>query len=463
MRKPFLCADGGSKNVYKRSSVYIVLSLILLLNGCVPQYGELKLPPRHIIIKYCWETFELGLKDKNDFVKTSTLTTLGRIGSASAAETIASADLGVKPQVTRTAVATLAQMHDSAAFQALLRFRGHSDFFVRENVAMGMVRMRDLYGDTLVARVLKRMHLYVDSIESDTMFYEKSEIQQERREIKTKLAIAISSVDPRFPDPQIALAYRDAPLAARVALVNFIGAVKPPNALTWLSPFMMDSSTYVRSKTAEALGKIASPQAYDMLRGMLRTQRREEVVVNAAIALMPADEVRAVEVLIQAMDTYDEDTQSNILLALGEAKLPESRAKILPLVKSAVTGKGDWVRVGAIGALGLIKDTTTLPLIEAALEDPVDEVREIAVGVLAQMKGETMVDRLKAWAKDDQYSMRSVALAGLGSLRDPVMVEKTVYPVLYNTMKFDPEMMVRVRAAFTLLNIINDRKYTKGI
>ncbi|HNE82401.1 MAG TPA: HEAT repeat domain-containing protein, partial [bacterium] len=130
--------------MYKRSSVYIFLSLILLLNGCVPQYGELKLPPRHIIIKYCWETFELGLKDKNDFVKTSTLTTLGRIGSASAAETIASADLGVKPQVTRTAVATLAQMHDSAAFQALLRFRGHSDFFVRENVAMGMVRMRDL-------------------------------------------------------------------------------------------------------------------------------------------------------------------------------------------------------------------------------------------------------------------------------------------------------------------------------
>ncbi|HNF87379.1 MAG TPA: HEAT repeat domain-containing protein, partial [bacterium] len=169
------------------------------------------------------------------------------------------------------------------------------------------------------------------------------------------------------------------------------------------------------------------------------------------------------EVLIPALDTYDEDTQSNILLALGEAKLPESRAKILPLVKSAVTGKGDWVRIGAIGALGLIKDTTTLPLIEAALEDPVDEVREIAVGVLAQMKGETMVDRLKAWAKDDQYSMRSVALAGLGSLRDPVIVEKTVYPVLYNTMKFDPEMMVRVRAAFTLLNIINDRKYTKGI
>ena len=443
--------------------IAVVAFLIFGLNaGCGIKKPEIgKLPPRETLIKYCWQTFDFGLKDKNDFVRINTIKTLGRIGNRSAIDLLSTYDFGWKPQLIKACVSTLAQMHDSVAFYGLYHYSNSKDFVVREFVVIGMSRMSDLFPDTLTARYLKKILYGVDSIAVDTLLYDPSEIAQDKNELRAKIGLALLKVN----DPSGQLYLSSLPqhpsLQFRLAIANAIGEIRPPKSLDMILPFLKDSSAYVRSKAVESLIKIGPADLEKRLKSILAKDGAEDVQVDAAIGLMAFDETAAVNRLLKMLESDDEDILSKVILTLGKVKTKPARDKVIPLLRALMSQPSDWVRISAVAALGDLKDYESVELIESALNDKSQEVREISVGVLSRLKGKMMLEELKKFSKDDEYSMRSVAIAGLGSIENDSLQNEVILPLLVSRLKNDEELIVRVRAAFTILDILSDRKYTK--
>ena len=444
----------------------IVLSLfcvfLILCIGCdIKKPAARKIPPRESLIKYCWQTFEFGLKDKNEFIRTNTIRTLGRIGNRSAIDALSSSDYGWKPTSVKTCAKILSQLHDSSAFYALYDFANSKDFMVREYVVIGIARMSDLFQDTVVARYLKKMMYGVDSITVDTLLYNASEIAQDKYELRAKIGMALMKINDSSGQPYMQSLAKGRTLQFRVSIANMIGEIQPPNALELLMPFLKDSSSYVRSKALESLIKINPKDLEPRLRHVLSNDNDEDIQAIAGIALMKFDEMTSVSLLIKMLNSDDEDILSKIILSLGDVKTKPAIDKVLPLLRSLTTQPSDWVRISAIASLGNLRDYESMDLIESALQDKSQEVREISVGVLSRLKGKMMLEELKSLLKEDVYSMRSVAIAGLGSIENDSLQNEVILPLLLDRLKNDEELIVRVRAAFTILDVLSDRKYTK--
>lgn len=439
---------------------FIVLLLVFFISGCKKFPDQASLPPRSTIIKYCWQTFDLGLKDKSDFVKNSTILTLGRIGNRTAVETMQAIDFKGRPSVVRTYVYTLSQLHDTAAFQALHAYFYSNDFQIRETVVTGLARMSDLYDDSTMIRIFKRALAEADSIQADTLLYDKEEIARDKLSLKAKAGLALLKMNDRSGIEFIRAASTHPAFQVRVSVVQVIGEIRPAGAIGLLHNFINDPSDYVRSKTAEALGKLNTAEANHRLKSMIN-DRSADVRAKAAEKLLATDEDIALEILLKDFNTPDDGLKSSIMLTLGDVKDETARSKIIALLRDQMADSSEWIRIAAIGALGSLRDTTSIDLYTAALDDRSSSVREIAVGVLATLKGKAMLDDLMKFLKDDEYSMRSVAIAGLGKIEDEALVSSKIIPALYDRLRNDDDMMVRVRAAYTLLDLFNDRAFTK--
>lgn len=413
------------------------------------------------MISFCWITFGFGLKDKTDFAKVTAVRSLGRIGTREAIELIATGDYKWKPTLIRTVTSTLAQISDSASFRALLYFGRTNDLVARENVVVGIARMNSLYPDSMVARILRKMLVDVDSTIADTLLYSKEEIEHERARLKTHIAIALSRVHDASARSYLAGMDVNPDWVFRSSVVKTIGELNPPGATEMLSRFLSDSSVYVRTRTLEALAKIRPENLAAILSEKMQTDPSEGVRIQAAIELMPLEEATAVRFLLPLADGYDEDSQSKILLALGDTQdsslYPSIIEKALPLASHPQ----ELVRLSAVACLGGMRDTSLIPVFRNALGDKSQEVRELAVGILARLRGTAMFEQLRTLARDEIYSMRAVAISGLGTFEDSTFLYQKALPIIVDRMKNDEDILVRIRAAFTTFDVLNDQQFTK--
>ncbi len=443
------------KNVWKW--VFCLAAL-----ACKPTIPTAGLPARYAIVNYCWQTFDLGLKDKSDFVKNSTILTLGRIGNKKAIETLKAVDFTTNPSVIRPYTRVLSQLHDTLAFVTLYDYAKSTDFQIRENVIIGLCRMGDLYDPDTMVRTFKKMLGEVDTMKVDTVSYDREEIERGKDELRAKIAIALMRYGDRSARKFLEPVLQRKDFAPKVNIVKMIGNVNATEALDIVIRLSRDPSTYVRAKSAEALGLLKGEQAMSALREMARVEKAEDVRIEVGIGLMEADEAAAVAILRESLDTPNDDAKSKILLALGNVKSEKLRADLIPIIRAQAASSSEWVRIAVIGALGSFRDTTSFDIYEAGLHDKLVQVKEISIGVLASMRSTEMVDDLIDYLHDEQYSMRSVAIAGLGLIHDSRIVDSKVIPAIYDRLKNDQEMVVRVRAAFTLLDLLNDNAFTKN-
>ncbi len=444
-------------------SIFILSVLFTVVTSCKPAGGGVaKMPAeRRIIISYCWQTFDMGLKDKAAFVQTHTMRLLGRIGTRRALETLSNADLKGKPTLVRMYVNTLARQNDSLAFTLLVPFMKSSDFQTRATAVTGLAKMGALYADTTVVAMFRKALSDVDSVRVDSFLLDSVEVATERLDLRSRLGIALLKYRDRSGTDYIRKASNHPSMQVRLAVVNTLGEIRPPDALAMLKPFLKDPSDYVRLKTIDALAKISEMDSETILRNLLTAASSDAMKTRAALGLLKKDEKASLPVLIAAVSDYDEDTRSKVLLALGDVRLEESRERVLPVLREQLNDPVVWIRVAAIGSLGKLKDTAAIPLIEKIYqEDGTQDVKEIALAVLSELKGKVMTDHLLKKLEDDEYSMRAAAVSALGRIRDASLEEKVILPALYNRMVKDNDMMVRLWAAFAILDILHEHKYT---
>lgn len=442
----------------------ILAAVLFTLYGCKPQTPKPKAPSdRKIILNMCWQTFELGMKDKNAFVQNHTMRLLGRIGNRRAVIALQSADFKGKPTLVRVYVNTLSKIKDTLAFQSLYDNFKTSDFQIRAKAVTGLAGMGSLYDDSTVIRMLKKAFRDVDSIVVDSLLYDSVTTAGEKSELRAKIGIALLKYKQKDGLTYIQKGIKDASFQARLSVVNTLGEVQPEESVDMLSRFKKDPSEFVRAKTAEALGKIGNPPAIDLLNEFMTKDPSESVRISAAIELLKTDEASAYPVIMQGLQSYDDDIRSKSILALGDVKNKDAKDKISKIISPLIEDPNEWIRISVIGALGKMMDTSSAVIIEKALDsDPSQDVREIALSVLARFRGKDMTGKLLSYLREDSYSMRSAAVSALGRIKDGKLVDQTIIPEIFDRMVNDPDMIVRVWAAFVLYDILNDYRITSA-
>ena len=185
--------------------------------------------------------------------------------------------------------------------------------------------------------------------------------------VQWEATAALSSLGPEAIDQLVhRLPARDR--AVKIGIIEALGEIRDPRAVTPLLPYLRDPSAEVRWEAALALGEIGDARAAGLLIAGLRDPDRY-VRYGAALALRkmgwtPADDGERALLLLGLQDWAG-------LAALGPAAVPA--------LDLALGDREKTVRRRAVETLGEIGSGAAIPAIYRGLRDPDDEVRWQAV------------------------------------------------------------------------------------
>ena len=197
-----------------------------------------------------------------------------------------------------------------------------------------------------------------------------------------------------------------------------------------------------RTRAAELLGIIASPQAEECLADLAKHDPSQRVRVVAIRALGESGTTSAATALLDALGPANptlvpEGVVGSALLSLGTAALPVLRAE-------AATGT-PVRRATAVDLLGLLKDLPAWQTVARNLHDPQPRVRLSAVRALGQLGLRQGVEPLIGILDgDEEPGIRAAAAWALGRIRDARAV-----PVLSGCQD-DPDYQIAHNAAQAL-------------
>ena len=217
----------------------------------------------------------------------------------------------------------------------------------------------------------------------------------------------------------------------REAAARSLGLLKIPGAVSALAGALSGPSAVVRAAAAEALWGMAASMSWQdrgvdarepMLRVLLSSvpdlvaalrDDDEDVRVKAARALGSFDS-GADSHLLDALDRSSGRVRSQLVLALGQLKAPESVPMLIELMEDA----DQQVRYDACSALQGMKVSQAVPTFIAALRDSDSGVRKVSAVALGEMGDRQAVPALIAALEDWDRRVRLEVVGALGQLGD---------------------------------------------
>jgi HEAT repeat protein len=217
---------------------------------------------------------------------------------------------------------------------------------------------------------------------------------------------AISRVLKAFDDPD------DDPNGdVRSRAAEALGKIGSEQAVDRLLTALDDPNDNVRWGAAEVLGEIGSEQAVDRLLTAL-DDPNDNVRSRAAEALGKIGSEQAVTELLKALDDSGGDVRSRATEALGKIG---SKQAVTGLLK-ALGDLNDNVRSSAATALGKIGSEQAVIGLLKALDDPDSDVRWSATEALGKIGGKQAVTGLLKALGDLNDNVRSRAAEALGKI-----------------------------------------------
>jgi HEAT repeat protein len=316
-----------------------------------------------------------ALRDSNSHVREGAAVALGKIGDPRVVEPLLATLHDLDSGVRSGAALALGKIGDPCAVEPLIAALHDLDSGVRSGAAVALGRIGDSYA---VEPLIAALHDVDSGVRSGAVD-----------------ALGIIG-DPAAAEPLITTLH-DPNLGVSWHAAEALGKIRDPNTLElllmtlrdqgfWVSqcakdvlikigelavPSLIvalhDSNSDVRSRAAEALGKIGDPRAVEPLIAILRDSI-SNVRWSAVEALENIGDSRAIEPLLIALCDPDLTVRLHAAKALGTIG-DEC------VVESLITALHDWhpeVRGSAASALGKIGDPRALPELErVAREDKV--------------------------------------------------------------------------------------------
>jgi HEAT repeat protein len=260
------------------------------------------------------------------------------------------------------------------------------------------------------------------------------------------------------------------------------GYAEGDNAKQLIDVLQNSDDEILRERAAEALGKIKDSRAIEVLIAVALKDRDSVLRQRAAIALSEIDTHRATEAFIDALVAENSAVRANAADALVAIGAPA----VEPLISSLKSSNSN-MRWHAADVLDRIQDARAVEPLIIALMDANSNVRESAALALRHSNDPRAIEPLIIAMKDSDPLVRGAAISGLGYIGRPAvkpLIEamKTSTPVLREgavealgkikdpqavdaliVVLKDPDSVLQKRAAFALLNHLDDRRAVEAL
>ncbi|NEO19379.1 MULTISPECIES: HEAT repeat domain-containing protein [unclassified Moorena] len=315
-----------------------------------------------------------------------------------------------------------------------------------------LVLMLQLLDDQSQAQRLVKLGLAMDwQLGARLAGAVKPEFQEQTVELVARLDVPtlvkvhlleITELEKAIPKLSKCLDDHDSYVRSRVA--DALGKIGIEATIYPLIKLLNDHNSLVRSRAAEALGKIGTEATIDPLIKLLN-DHNSLVRSRAAEALGKIRKKLPIDRLIKLLDDHNSLVRSNAAEALGKIG---TEATIDPLIK-LLDDPEVYVRWNAAQALGKIGTEATIDPLIKLLDDPDVYVRSSAAQALGKIGTEATIDPLiKKLLDDYHYLVRSSAAEALGKIG----TEATIDPLIKKLLD-DYHYLVRSSAAEALGNI----------
>jgi serine/threonine-protein kinase len=191
--------------------------------------------------------------------------------------------------------------------------------------------------------------------------------------------------------------------------LNEVGDAK---SVKYLLEALKDSDWWVRSRAADALGKIGGPKVIDAVLQLVRD--KDEDIRRAAIEILnQTKDERAVDSLIQATRDNDWWVSERAVDALAEIGSKRAVPRLMEMLHTGGHGKAMPIVVRALGKLG---DAKLVDILLPLVARPEREIRIEAMQALSKVTDESRAEQVRTQlqeqaASQDQTISRLAAAA----------------------------------------------------
>ena len=208
--------------------------------------------------------------------------------------------------------------------------------------------------------------------------------------------------------PLLTLLRKERSVSVLQEVIQTLGAIRDPESVSALLPFLNHSSLFIREQTSEVLAQITGQHYGYNLKQFKERQKQYTVLSSEAqarfieeihIAMQDGNwEIRLsaisflselgtdpeISYLIQALQDPARQVRYSAAGALGKLKLNAISA--IPALIQNANDPDEYVRMWSIWALGQIDASQNASLFEKALEDPNPQVRRVAEQALKRIQ-----------------------------------------------------------------------------
>jgi HEAT repeat protein len=202
---------------------------------------------------------------------------------------------------------------------------------------------------------------------------------------------------------------------SRAVAAEALGIIGDAKAAPSLIELLRDENASVRSRAAEACGRLGEPAVEALLQAA--TSSPPEIRASAVDALGLTSSARAVDRIIEALKDSSAIVRAAAVRALGASQNGRAVEPLMAIVRD----ESSTLRSQASAALGRLGDVAIAALI-SALRDAHPSVRSLAAEALGDIGSREAVSALIELVKTDQSGARLEALEALSKRKKAIAV-----------------------------------------
>jgi len=360
-----------------------IIGLILFF-GCVAKKEE---GTRKVIL----DILARSLRHENFFVRSAAAKAIGEMGDSTAIPMLIPMLKDPMAFVRLFTAESIAQLPGPDRLKLLMAAGGDPDPMVRIAVVKALDELAKDTGTVDALPIEKILMPFTQDSDATVLLFAKA-------------ALAKRGNEKMFMEIQSAIEIEETLAPAIVAL----GRTKLARAIPILKKTLQNPDSTVRMFSAEALGEIADPSAFEMLTALTK-DKEMSVRGAAATSLGKIGDPKAIPIVEGLLG----DGEMRVALSAAEGLAHYGKAR-LDIYGKALQHADYGVRHSAIGSLQKIAKKEAMPLFIKALSDHAPRVRIAAVRAIGAMSGPEAIPILQAVLHDPDLSVRAYAAGNLG-------------------------------------------------
>ncbi|UCF78826.1 MAG: HEAT repeat domain-containing protein [Candidatus Eiseniibacteriota bacterium] len=258
--------------------------------------------------------------------------------------------------------------------------------------------------------------------------------------VRSRAAEALGRIQDSLAIEHLVRSLKDASPDVRSSSAFALGQIGSLTASKALRGLLGDKSSEVKTAAVEALGKLKDRKSVKRISRFLRSSDRT-LARQAALSLAAIGDSTALSALWRAAESEDGQTRWRVAYCFERIPHEKSLGAL-----SGLAGDSEWlVRNFVARALGKVPSEEAFSLLETLLEDEDWHVRASASRALGSFENEQAASALASALSDRSPHVKVSACAALGQIR----LESSTEPL--RVVTFDSSPYVRAEAAKAML------------